>query len=68
MFQFLAHVELYKSMAAILEMPQYVAYHKNVVYAFIKFSAKSQSFNILCIIDGLSYPTKESAGNKGQFS
>ena len=36
MFQFLSHVELSRSMAAILEMPQYVAYQKNVVYAFIK--------------------------------
>ena len=44
-------------MAAILEMPQYVAYQKNVVYAFIKLSAKSHSFNILCTIDGLSCPT-----------
>ena len=34
-------------MAAILEMPQYVAYQKNVVYAFIKLSAKYHSFNIL---------------------
>ena len=45
------------SMAAILEMPQYVAYQKNVVYAFIKLSAKSRSFNILCTMDGLSCPT-----------
>ena len=45
-------------MAAILEMPQYVAYQKNVVYAFIKLSAKSHSFNILCTMDGLSCPTK----------
>ena len=35
----------------------YVAYQKNVVYAFIKLSAKSRSFNILCTMDGLSYPT-----------
>ena len=28
-------------------MPQYVAYQKNVVYALIKLSAKSHSFNIL---------------------
>ena len=27
-------------------MPQYVAYQKNAVYAFIKLSAKSHSFNI----------------------
>ena len=58
MFQFLTHVELSRSMAAILEMPQYVAYHKNVVYAFIKLSAKSHSFNILRTMDGLSCPTK----------
>ena len=57
MFQFLTHVELSRSMAAILEMPQYVAYQKNAVYAFIKLSAKSQSFNILRTMDGLSYPT-----------
>ena len=44
-------------MAAILEMPQYVAYQKNVVYAFIKLSAKSHSFNILRTMDGLSCPT-----------
>ena len=42
MFQFLTHVELLRSMSAILEMPQYVAYQKNVVYAFIKFNVKSQ--------------------------
>ena len=57
MFQFLTHVELSRSMAAILEMPQYVAYQKNVVYAFIKLRAKSHSFNILCTMDGLSCPT-----------
>ena len=57
MFQFLTHVELSRSMAAILEMPQYVAYQKNVVYAFIKLSAKSHSFNILRTMDGLSCPT-----------
>ena len=57
MFQFLTHVELSRSMAAILEMPQYLAYQKNVVYAFIKLSAKSHSFNILCTMDGLSCPT-----------
>ena len=34
-------------MAAILEIPQYVAYQKNDVYAFIKLSAKFHSFNIL---------------------
>ena len=44
-------------MAAILEMPQYVEYQKNVVYAFIKLSAKSHSFNILLTMDGLNCPT-----------
>ena len=34
-----------------------VAYQKYVVYAFIKLSAKSHSFNILCTMDGLSCPT-----------
>ena len=57
MFQFLTYVELSRSMAAILEMPQYVAYQKIVVYAFIKLSAKSHSFNILRTTDGLSCPT-----------
>ena len=47
MFQFFTHVELSRSMAAILEMPQYVIYQKNVAYAFITLSAKSHSFNIL---------------------
>ena len=51
MFQFLIHVELSRSMAAILEMPQYVAHQKNVAYAFIKLSAKSHSFNIFCTMD-----------------
>ena len=44
-------------MAAILKMPQYVAYQKNVVYAFIKLGAKSHSFNILRTMDDLSCPT-----------
>ena len=57
MLQFSTHMELSRSMAAILEMPQYVAYQKNVVYAFIKLSAKSHSFKILCTMDGLSCPT-----------
>ena len=55
MFQFLTHVELSRSMAAILEMPQYVVYQKNAVYVFIKLSAKFHSFNTM---DGLSCPTK----------
>ena len=68
MFQFSTHMELSRSMAAILEMPQYVAYQKNVVYAFIKLSAKAHSFNILCTMDGLSCPTKpvEVANSWGQ--
>ena len=57
MFQFLTHDEFSRSIAAILEMPQCVAYQKNIVYAFIKLSAKSHSFNILCTMDGLSCPT-----------
>ena len=57
MFQLSTHMELSRSMAAILEMPQYVAYQKNVVYAFLKLSAKSHSFNILCTMNGLSCPT-----------
>ena len=57
MFQFLTHVELSRSVAAILEMPQYVAYQKNVAYAFIKLSTKSHSFNILRTMNGLSCST-----------
>ena len=57
MFQFLTHIDLSRSMAAIWEMPQSVAYQKNVAYAFIKLSAKSHSFNILCTMDVLSCPT-----------
>ena len=54
----LTHVELSRSMATIVEMPQYVAFQqKNVVYTFIKLSAKSHSFNILHTIDGLNCPT-----------
>ena len=44
-------------MAAILEMPQYVVYLKNV---FIKLILKSHIFNILCTLDVLSYPTSMS--------
>ena len=42
------HVSIFDptSMAAILEMPQYVAYQKNVAYVVIKVSAKSHDFNI----------------------
>ena len=49
---------IFKVNAAILEMSQYVAYQKNVAYFFIKLSAKSPSFNILCTMDVLSCPTK----------
>ena len=58
MFQFLTHVELWRSMAAILETPQYVAYQKNVGYAFIKLSAKFHIFIFFwCTMDVLSCPT-----------
>ena len=57
MFQFMTYVELSWSLAAILEMPQYVSYQKNVAYTFIKLSVKSLSFNILCTLDLLSCPT-----------
>ena len=63
MFQFLTHVELSRSIAAILEMLQYVAYQKNVAYAFTKLSAKSHSFNILCTVDVLSCPTSMNTNN-----
>ena len=45
MFQFLTRVELSKSMTAILEVPQYVAYQKNVAYALFTLSTKSHNFN-----------------------
>ena len=57
MFKFLTHVEISRSMAAILEMLQYVAYQKNVAYVFIKLSEKSHSFNMLRTMDVLSCPT-----------
>ena len=44
-------------MVAILEIPKYVAYLKNIAYGFIKLSAKSHSFNILCTMDVFSCPT-----------
>ena len=40
-------------MAAILEMPQYVACQTNL-YFFIELSSRSHSFNILCTMDGLA--------------
>ena len=45
MFQFLTHVEFSRSTAAILEMPQYVAYQKNDAYTLLTLSAKSHTFN-----------------------
>ena len=43
MFQFLTHVELSRSMAAILEMPQYVAYQKNVAFALYNRQIKKKN-------------------------
>ena len=37
-----------------MKMPQYVAYQKNVAYAYTKLSVKSHSFNMLCTMDVLS--------------
>ena len=50
-------VEFSRSMVAILEMPQYVAYPKNLAYAVIKLSAKSHNFHILYTMNVLSCPT-----------
>ena len=50
MFQFLTYVELSMSMAAILEMPQYVAYQKKVAFALFTLSTKSHTFNRYCTI------------------
>ena len=36
--------ELSRSTAAILKMPQYVAYQKNVAYALLTLSTKSHTF------------------------
>ena len=63
MFHFLTHVELSRSIAAILEMPQYMAYQKNAAFALFTLSTKSHTFNRYCTImpfSGLSYPTIES--------
>ena len=57
MFQFLTPVELSRSMAAIFEIPQYMAYQKNVAYDFIKLSTQFHNFNILYTTDVLSCPT-----------
>ena len=56
MFQFLTHVELLRSMATILEVPQYVAYQENVSLAFVKLGAKSDCFNTLCTMDVFTCP------------
>ena len=59
MFQFLTHVELSKSMAAILEMPQYVAYQKTVAHIYLYYCGKSPAFNKMCTIhskNGLGCP------------
>ena len=55
MFQFLTQEEFSRSMVAILKMPQYVAYPKNVAFAVIKLSVKSHNCNILCTTAVLSY-------------
>ena len=48
-----------RSVAAILEILQYMAYLKNIAFfiIIIKLTAKSRSFNILCTMDVLSCPT-----------
>ena len=56
MFQSLTHVELSRSMAAILEMPQYVAYQKNVAFALFILSTKSHTFNRYCTIMPFLWP------------
>ena len=56
MFQFLTHVELSRSIAAILEMPQYVAYQKNVAFALFALSTKSHTFNRYCTIMPFLWP------------
>ena len=56
MFQFLTHVELSRSMAAILEMPQYVAYQKNVAFALFTLFTKSHTFNRYCTIMPFLWP------------
>ena len=68
MFKFLAHAKPPRSMVATLEMPQYVAFLKNIAYCFIKLSAKSHSLNILCIMDMLSCPTTTRQIRYGQYS
>ena len=54
MFQFLTHVKFSRSIAAILEMPQYVAYQKNVGYGLFTLSTKSHTFSRYRTITPLS--------------
>ena len=54
MFQFFTHVELSRSIAAILQIPQYVAYQKNVAYALFTLSTKFHTFNRYSTIMPLS--------------
>ena len=56
MFQFLTHVELSRSMAAILEMPQYVAYQKIVVHIDKYYCGKFPAFNKMCTIHSQKWP------------
>ena len=56
MFQFLTHVELSRSLAAILEMPQYVVYQKNVALALLTLSTKSHTFNRYCTLMPFLWP------------
>ena len=48
MFQFFTHVELSRSIVAILEMSQYVAYQKNVVYVFLSNPVQSLTVLTFC--------------------
>ena len=52
----------------ILEMPQYVAYLKNIADGVTKLSANSHSFNILCTIDVLSCPTKINGRRRAEMA
>ena len=60
MLQFLTYVELSRSVAAILEMPQYKAYQKILAHLYWYCCGKSPAVNKLCTIhskNGLSCPT-----------
>ena len=48
MFQFLTHVDLSRPMAAILEMPQYVAYRKIVAHIYISITVESLQLLTKC--------------------